>query len=407
MQIKPFRAWGARPELAAQVASVPYDVVDTDEAKALAANNPHSFLHVTRAEIDMPGGADPYSDAVYASGRAAMESLMRAGTLVRSPAPALFVYRQIMGRHSQRGIVATCATTDYEQKVIKTHEKTRQDKEDDRTRHINLLNAQTGPVFLVYRDTPELAAVLAQTEAQPPRFDFTAADGVRHTGWPIADTAAVVAAFGRVPACYIADGHHRAASAVRVARERRGRNPQHTGQEPYDWFLGVLFPANEVQILPYNRCVKDLNGLTPAALLAAVSSRFTVRPAASPRPASPGRVCMYLAGAWHELGWTLPANTSPEGRLDVTVLQERLLAPLLGIADPRTSKRIEFIGGIRGVEELERRVKDGRAAVAFSMHPTTVEQMMDIADTGGTMPPKSTWFEPKLRDGLFVHTLDD
>jgi uncharacterized protein (DUF1015 family) len=406
VHIQPFRAWGARPALARQVASVPYDVVDTAEAAALAAGNPHSFLHVTRAEIDMPRGTDPYSDAVYQHGRAALESLMRDGTLAQSPAPGLFVYRQIMGGHSQRGIVATCSTVDYEQKVIKTHEKTRQDKEDDRTRHVNLLNAQTGPVFLVYRDTAELAAVLAQTEAQPPCFDFTATDGVRHTGWPIASVDAVVAAFGRVPACYIADGHHRAASAVRVARERRAKHPRPTGREAYDWFLGVLFPASEVQILPYNRCVRDLNGLTPEALLQAAASRFTLRPAASPRPAAPGRIGMYLAGAWHELSWSLPPGTAPEDRLDVTVLQNRLLAPLLGIDDPRTSKRIDFIGGIRGVEELERRVRDGRDAVAFSMHPTTVEQMMDIADTGGIMPPKSTWFEPKLRDGLFVHTLD-
>jgi uncharacterized protein (DUF1015 family) len=406
VQIKPFRAWGACPDLARQVASVPYDVVDTAEAAALAAGNARSFLHVTRAEIDMPGGTDPYSDAVYTCGRTALEGLMRDGTLEQSAAPALFVYRQVMGTHSQRGIVATCSTVDYEQKVIKTHEKTRQDKEDDRTRHVNLLNAQTGPVFLVYRDTAELAAVLAQAEAQPPRFDFTAADGVRHTGWPIANIDAVVAAFGRVPAGYIADGHHRAASAVRVARERRAQNPQHTGRESYDWFLGVLFPASEVQILPYNRCVKDLNGLTGEALLKAAAARFTLRPAVSPRPASPGRISMYLTGAWHELSWSLPAGTPPEERLDVAVLQNRLLAPLLGIDDPRTSKRIDFIGGSRGVEELERRVGDGRAAVAFSMHPTTVEQMMDIADAGGIMPPKSTWFEPKLRDGLFVHTLE-
>jgi uncharacterized protein (DUF1015 family) len=406
MHIQPFRAWGARPDLAPQVASVPYDVVDTAEAAALAAGNPHSFLHVTRAEIDMPRGADPYADAVYHRGRAALENLMRDGTLVQSAAPALFVYRQVMGRHSQRGIVATCSTVDYEQKIIKTHEKTRQDKEDDRTRHVNLLNAQTGPVFLVYRDTAELAAVLAQAEAQAPRFDFTAADGVRHTGWPIADVDAVVAAFGRVPTCYIADGHHRAASAVRVARERRTKHPQPSGREAWNWFLGVLFPASEVQILPYNRCVKDLNGLTPEALLKAAASRFTLHPAASPRPASPGRIGMYLAGAWHELSWSVPSGTPPEERLDVTVLQNRLLAPLLGIDDPRTSKRIDFIGGIRGIEELEQRVRDGRAAVAFSMHPTTVEQMMDIADAGGIMPPKSTWFEPKLRDGLFVHTLD-
>jgi len=405
MRIQPFKAWGAPPKFAAAVASVPYDVVDTDEAAALAVGNPRSFLHVTRAEIDMPRTADPYSDAVYAQGRAALEGFMRDGTLVQTQEPALFLYRQIMGTHHQRGFVTTISTLDYEQKVIKTHEKTRQDKEDDRTRHVNRLNAQTGPVFLVYRDTPELAAVIARTEAGAPTFDFTAADGVRHTGWQLNDPASVVAAFGRVPAAYIADGHHRAASAVRVALERRAANPGHTGREPYDWFLGVLFPATEVQILPYNRCVKDLNGLTPAALHAAAARVFTVKSASSPRPASPGRICLYLAGAWHELSWSLPASATAEERLDVTVLQNRFLAPVLGIDDPRTSKRIEFVGGIRGVEELERRVRDGKAAAAFSMHPTTVDQMMAIADAGGTMPPKSTWFEPKLRDGLFVHAL--
>lgn len=405
MKIQPFLPWGARPEFAAEVASVPYDVVDTEEAAALAAGKPRSFLHVTRPEIDMPHGTDPYADVVYARGRAALEAFQRDGTLVRAESPSLFLYRQVMGAHVQHGIVATCATTDYERQVIKTHEKTRQDKEDDRTRHVNRLNAQTGPVFLVFRDTPELADAMARTAAQPPAFDFTAADGVRHTGWVMANPAAVVAAFDRVPAAYIADGHHRAASAVRVARERRARNPAHTGREPYDWFLGVLFPASEVQILPYNRCVKDLNGRTPAALLAEVAKRFTVRFAATPRPAAPGRVCMYLDGAWHELTWSMPAGTTPEASLDVTVLQDRLLAPILGIDDPRTSKRIEFVGGIRGVEELERRVHAGQAAVAFSMHPTTIEQLMAIADTGGIMPPKSTWFEPKLRDGLFVHAL--
>lgn len=406
MKIQPFRPWGARPEFAAEVASVPYDVVDTGEAAALAAGKPRSFLHVTRAEIDMPRGTDPYADAVYARGRTALEGFMRDGTLARADRPGVYLYRQVMGRHSQRGIVTTCATTDYEARIIKTHEKTRQDKEDDRTRHVNLLNAQTGPVFLVFRDTPELAAAIARTEAQPPVFDFTAPDGVRHTGWTLADPAAIVAAFGRVPAAYIADGHHRAASAVRVARERRARNPRPTGHEAYDWFLGVLFPASEVQILPYNRCVKDLNGLSSEALLEAAARRFTVRPAACPSPAAPRHVCMYLGGAWHELSWEPTPGAAPEAQLDVTVLQDHLLAPVLGIDDPRTSRRIEFVGGIRGIQDLEQRVDGGRAAVAFSMHPTTVEQLMAIADAGGIMPPKSTWFEPKLRDGLFVHTLD-
>jgi uncharacterized protein (DUF1015 family) len=311
-----------------------------------------------------------------------------------------------MGRHVQRGIVACCSTVDYERQVIKTHEKTRQDKEDDRTRHIKTHNAQSGPVFLVYRDAAAIQALLRATELQAPLFDFESPDGIEHAGWKFQNPEALRTAFESVPVAYIADGHHRAAAAVRVARERRAAQPSPTGQEEYDWFLGVLFPASEVQILPYNRLVRDLNGQSPDAFLRAVRARFTLRSSTKTSPSAPGAICMFAAGAWHELGWTLPPGASPEGRLDVSVLQDRLLGPILGIDDPRTSKRIEFVGGIRGTDELEQRVSSGQHAVAFSMHPTTVSQMMDIADTGGIMPPKSTWFEPKLRDGLFVHTLD-
>ncbi len=406
MNIKAFKAWCARPDLAAEVASVPYDVVDTAEARALASGKPHSFLHVSRAEIDMAPGINPYSEAVYAHGRDTLHRFQKEGILQQEATPQLFLYRQTMGRHVQRGIVACCSTVEYENKIIKIHEKTRQDKEDDRTRHINTLNAQSGPVFLLYRDDAALDALVSETENKPPRFDFVAADGVAHAGWKFQDPDAVAKAFRKVPVAYIADGHHRAASAVRVARERRALNPNQTGNESYNWFLGVLFPASQMQILAYNRLVKDLNGLTPGAFLEAVRERFTVKPATTPVPAAPGTVCMLLGGTWHELTWTLPAGTTPEGRLDVAVLQERLLAPLLGIDDPRTSKRIEFVGGIRGTAELEKRVAAGEHQVAFSMHPTTVEQLMAIADVGGIMPPKSTWFEPKLRDGLYTHVLD-
>lgn len=406
MQIRAFKAWCARPDLAAKVASVPYDVVDTAEAKALAAGNPYSFLHVSRAEIDMKPGVDAYSNEVYLQGRNTLQQFQKDGVLIQEATPQLFLYRQTMGKHVQRGIVAVCSTGEYEQQIIKIHEKTRQDKEDDRTRHINTLNAQSGPVFLLYRDEASVDALVKETEKGVPLFDFTAADGIAHAGWKFANPAAVEKAFGKVPVAYIADGHHRAASAVRVARERRAANPNHTGNEPYNWFLGVLFPASQMQILAYNRLVKDLNGLTPAAFLDAVKTKFTVKPATTPKPAAPGSVCMLLNGNWYELGWTLAANTPPQGRLDVAVLQERLLGPILGIDDPRTSKRIEFVGGIRGTAELEKRTASGEHAVAFSMHPTTVNQLMDIADVGGIMPPKSTWFEPKLRDGLFTHILD-
>ena len=406
MQIKAFKAWCARPDLATKVASVPYDVVDTAEARVLAAGNPYSFLHVSRAEIDMAQGKDPYSNEVYQQGRASLIRLQKEGVLVQEENPQLFLYRQTMGLHVQRGIVACCSTEEYETHIIKIHEKTRQDKEDDRTRHINTLNAQSGPVFLLYRDDADIDSLVRETELTPPVFDFTASDGIAHAGWRFSSPNTVSQAFNHVPVAYIADGHHRAASAVRVARERRALSPGQTGDESYNWFLGVLFPASQMQILSYNRLVKDLYGLTPETFLEAVSQRFTVKPAMSPIPAAPGSACMLLAGKWHELGWILPADTHPEGRLDVAILQERLLSPILGIDDPRTSKRIEFVGGIRGTEELEKRVASGDHAVAFSMHPTTVEQLMAIADAGGIMPPKSTWFEPKLRDGLFTHVLD-
>ena len=405
MKIKAFKAWCARPDLAAQVAAVPYDVVDTAEARALAVGNPYSFLHVSRAEIDMDPGVNPYSDTVYGRGRDTLIRFQKEGVLQQESAPQLFLYRQTMGRHVQRGIVACCSTVEYENKIIKIHEKTRQDKEDDRTRHINTLNAQSGPVFLLYRDDAVLNALVSETENNAPQFDFVAADGIAHAGWKFQNPDVVTRAFLNVSVAYIADGHHRAASAVRVARERRALNPGQTGNESYNWFLGVLFPASQMQILAYNRLIKDLNGLTQSGFMDAVSARFTVTPATSPTPSAPGRMCMLLGGKWHELTWTIPADTRPEGRLDVAVLQERLLAPLLGIDDPRTSKRIEFVGGIRGTAELEKRVASGDYQVAFSMHPTIVEQLMDIADVGGVMPPKSTWFEPKLRDGLFTHVL--
>lgn len=406
MKIKAFKAWCARPDLAAKVASVPYDVVDTAEAAALAAGNPWSFLHVSRPEIDMPPGVNPYSDAVYLKGYESLVRFQKEGILHQEPTPQLFLYRQTMGKHVQRGIVACCSTVEYENKIIRIHEKTRQDKEDDRTRHIKTLNAQSGPVFLLYRDYAGVDALVREAEAGAPLFNFVAPDGIGHAGWKFENPTEVAKAFLNVPVAYIADGHHRAASAVRVARERRAANPGETGDESYNWFLGVLFPASQMHILAYNRLVKDLNGHTPQTFLEIVKTRFTVKPAPSPLPAAPGTACMLLDGVWHELSWTLPANTPPEGRLDVAVIQERLLAPLLGINDPRTSKRIEFVGGIRGTEELEKRVFSGQHQVAFSMHPTTVEQLMDIADVGGIMPPKSTWFEPKLRDGLFTHCLD-
>jgi len=403
MRIHPIQGLVPTPAAAPEVACVPYDVVNAAEAAALAAGKPHSLLHVDRAEIDLPAGTNPYSDAVYARAKENFMALQRAGVLVREPEPCLYVYQQQMGDHRQRGLIAGCHVDDYDAGLIKKHEKTRPDKEDDRTKLIDTLGADTGPVFLTYRDHAPVTALVEAKTKEKPLHDFTAPDGIRHTVWRIPGGADWVRAFGAVPATYIADGHHRAASAARVARLRRERNPQHTGREDYNWFLCVLFPASELKILPYNRLVLDLNGLAPADLLARVKATFGLEENAAPAPTAVGRVSMYLGKKWYGLRMPVDAKADPVARLDVSVLQDRLLAPVLGIADVRTSKRIDFVGGIRGPGELVRRV-DADGGVAFSMYPVTLPQLMDIADAGQIMPPKSTWFEPKLRSGLVIHT---
>ncbi len=404
MNIHPFPALRPTPGRAAQVAALPYDVVSAAEAASQAKGNPDCFFHVSRPEIDLPAGADPHSPEAYDAARAALDHLQTSGALVPDAEPALFVYRQIMGDHVQRGVAACLDTTDYGVR-IKTHEKTRPDKEDDRMRHIAVLGAQTGLVFLLYPDQAEVDRLVAKTEAQHPLYDFTSSDGIRHTVWKAADSAALAKAFKAVPHCYIADGHHRAAAAVRVARERQAGNPAHTGREAYNHFLGVLFPASQLQVLPYNRAVRDLNGLSRDAFLAALRGRFAITPNAAPRPAKPGLCSVYLAGTWYGLQLVPTPGADALASLDVSVLQDHLLKPVLGITDPRTSSRIEFIGGIRGPDELVRLVDEGKAAVAFSLHPVTVGQLMAISDAGQTMPPKSTWFEPKLRSGLLIHTI--
>jgi uncharacterized protein (DUF1015 family) len=406
MKIKPFAALRPTPEHAAAVSAVPYDVVDTAEARALAAGNPDSFLHVSRPEIDLPDGTDTHAPAVYAQGVRAFRDLQSRGVLIREPAEHLYVYRQAVGAHSQTGVVACCHIDDYAQDIIRKHEKTRKDKEDDRTRHCLELNANSGPVFLTYRGDPAIDRLVAEVLPTAPLYDFTADDGIRHTVWRVAAPSAPwVGAFAQVPLCYIADGHHRAAAAARAGCLRRQANPAHTGREEYNWFLAVLFPAAQLRILPYNRCVRDLNGLTVPQFLARVGAAFACAPVAGPEPAAPRQAHLYLDRRWFRLTWP-EETTDPVGRLDVSVLQNRLLAPILGIDDPRTNTRISFVGGIRGTAELSRRVDAGIAAVAFAMAPVTVDQMMAIADAGQIMPPKSTWFEPKLRSGLLVHTLD-
>ena len=407
--VRPFRALRPAPEKAARVSAVPYDVVSTEEARRLAAGNPLSFLHVSRAEIDLTDGTDPYSDAVYAKARENFEKLKREAPLSSEEALSLYVYRLRMGGQEQTGIAGACSLDEYDQDIIRKHERTRRDKEDDRTRHMLVLGAQTGPVFLTYRDRPEIDQIVAEIKGRTPLFDFTAPDGVAHTIWRVGgETAGRLAEqFRPVPLLYIADGHHRAASAARARSELAERSAKRTGEEAYNFFLAVAFPAGQVRILAYNRVVKDLNGRTPAEFLSALEEKFSVAADASPSPRRKGEISVYLAGRWH--GLLIPpggvATGGAIGSLDAAVLQEKVLEPLLGIKDIRTDKRIDFIGGIRGTQELERLVDSGKAAVAFSLYPVSVDDLMAVSDANEIMPPKSTWFEPKLRDGLLVHEI--
>jgi uncharacterized protein (DUF1015 family) len=393
------------PATAPAVAAVPYDVVDTEEARALAEGNGSSLLHVTRAEIDFPPGTDPHSDAVYRHAAESLRRLEREGALVREQGPCLYLYRLTMGPHQQTGLAGLCHIEDYASDVIRKHEKTRRDKEDDRTRTAHELNAHVEPVFLAYRDDPTIDRLTQWAQEAAPLFDLVAPDGVRHTLWRVAGADTFVAAFAKVPVAYVADGHHRSASAARVGQERRAANPRHTGNEPYNWFPAVIFPASQLRILAYNRRALDLNGLSEPAFLDALRKIAPVTEGAPPEPRGPGRVSMRLGERWYDVGLPEPDSDDPVARLDVSVLQDRVLAPLLGIDDPRTSERIEFIGGIRGTPELERRVREG-GGVAFSMAPVTMDQLMAVADAGRILPPKSTWFEPKLRSGFFIHPLD-
>ncbi|MCX6545378.1 MAG: DUF1015 family protein [Acidobacteria bacterium] len=402
--IRPFRALRPEPSLASRIAAVPYDVVNTEEARALASGNDLSFLHVSRAEIDLPPDTNPYADIVY---RTAAERFARMRPhMVEEGIPAVYFYRLRMGSHTQTGLAACYSVDEYDAELVKKHERTRRDKEDDRTRHITELRAQTGPVFLTYRASAAVDAVAARVAATAPLYDLVAPDGISHTVWKVtgADLTQVVEAFRALPAVYIADGHHRAASAAR-ARKTIGREIGRDGVVEADWFLAVAFPDNQTQILPYNRTVKDLAGLTPDAFLQAVKARFAVRDGGPATPAKKGDVAMLVAGKWYTLDVGARAGSDVISRLDVSILQEHLLDPVLKVADVRTDKRIDFVGGIRGTAELEKLVASGKAAVAFSLFPVSVTDLMSIADAGGIMPPKSTWFEPKLRDALLIHTI--
>ena len=406
MRINPFKAWRPAPELAEKVASVPYDVVTTKQAAALAEGNPHSFLHVVRAEIDLPPETGAYDDAVYAKANENLQKMMADGTLIREEEPSFYLYSQQMGDHLQYGIVAGCHIEDYENGLIKIHEKTRKVKEQDRTRYVDELNANTGPVFLTCKDSELVGRMMQQIAETEPLYKFTAPDGIIHTVWKIEEAGAIVTAFADVPAFYVADGHHRSASAASVGRMRREANPDHDGNEPYNWFLAVIFPESQLKILPYNRVMLDLGDQTDEEFFQALEKSFVINQTDQPDPSDSGTICMYANGKWFELTPKEAIPNDPVGALDVSVLQDRILAPLLGIDDPRESNRIDFVGGIHGTAELERRVNDGEAVIAFSLYPTTIEQLMAVADAGLLMPPKSTWFEPKLRSGLLVNTLD-
>jgi uncharacterized protein (DUF1015 family) len=411
-RIEAFRAWRPRPELAARVASPPYDVLSSDEAREQAAGNPLSFLHVNKPEIDLPPGTDVYSAEVYAKGAENLHRLQEEGVLVREAAPAFYLYRQRMGDHVQTGLVAGASIDEYESDRIKKHEHTRRVKEDDRTRHVDALNANTGPVFLTYKALPEIDALVPRLAAGAPLYDFVAPDGIQHVLWVVdrpQDREALATAFRAVPALYVADGHHRSAAATRIRALRREANPKHTGEEPYNFFLAVIFPDREMKILDYNRVVRDLNGLGREALLTRIGERFELERAADGRPPAPTTFGMYLDHEWFLLRakvGSYPA-TDPVRSLDVAILQDNLLGPVIGIGDPRSDERVDFVGGIRGLAELERLVDSGRWAVAFALHPTSIAQLFAVADAGLVMPPKSTWFEPKLRSGLLVRPLDD
>ncbi len=409
MKIKPFIAVRPPAHVADQVASPPYDVVDTAEARALAEGNPLSFLRIVRSEIELSESTSPYDDAVYARAAENFKQFKAKGYLETASAPAIYVYQLTHDTHQQNGVVTVSHVDDYDEGRIKRHENTRKPTEDDRTRHVQTVNANTGPVFLTYRDQAEIDALVEEVQQDTPLYRFTAPDGVTHTVWEVRHAMPFIDAFSRVPCAYVADGHHRAASAARVARMRRDQQAGPGGvdsEAEYLWFLTVFFPAQQLKILPYNRCVRDLNGHRPAAFLDAVRERFDCTRTDRKQPREPGRIGMYLDGEWYELRpKEAPPADDPVAGLDVSLLQDRLLQPVLGIDDPRNNPRIEFIGGVRGTQALETRVNDGRAAVAFSMYPVSIEQLLAVADADRIMPPKSTWFEPKLKSGLLIHEL--
>lgn len=410
--IRPFAGLRPAPGRATDVAAPPYDVLSTAEARVRADGRPWSFLHISKPEIDLPPETDPYAAEVYAKAAENLQHMIDAGVLKRDDGACYYAYRLVMGEHSQTGLVAAASVADYDTNRIRKHEFTRPDKEDDRVRQIDALNAQTGPVLLAYPSAPEVDAILAQASAGQPDADVTADDGIRHTIWVMRDAGVnekLTQAFDAMHALYIADGHHRSAAASRVCAARKAANSGHNGEESYNYFLSVIFPHHQMKIMDYNRVIKDLNGLDKNAFLQRIGECFAIETAtAQMKPAKPNDFGMYLDGQWYRLAIKpelIPAQ-DPVARLDVSLLQNHLIAPVLGIADPRRDKRIDFVGGIRGLAELEKRVNSGEMAVAFALFATRMEDLMAVADANEVMPPKSTWFEPKLADGLVSHLLD-
>jgi uncharacterized protein (DUF1015 family) len=410
--IRPFKAVRPVPELAGRVAALPYDVMSSDEAREMVQDNPYSFLHVDKAEIDLDPSIDLYDQRVYEKARDNLQVMIANGVLCEDEKPRLYIYRQIMGERVQTGIVACASIDDYLNNIIKKHELTRADKELDRTRHVNYCDANTGPIFLTYPAVQEINTIIADWVTGEPVYDITSEDGIRHIIWIVDEEKTIeqlVDLFAQIKYLYIADGHHRSASAVKVGQLRREASPNFSGEEEFNYFLAVIFPDQDLYIMDYNRVVRDLFGLSDDEFMERVADCFSIRKHEETdpyKPQSKHHFGMYQAGQWYELeakeGSFDPAD--PVARLDVSILQNNILRPLLGIEDPRTDKRIDFVGGIRGLQELEKRVNDGMK-VAFSMYPTTIQDLMDIADAGKVMPPKSTWFEPKLRSGLFIHKL--
>ena len=412
--IRPFQAVRPHEDLADRVAALPYDVMNSDEAREMVKDNPYSFLHVDKAEIDLDPSIDHYDQRVYDKARETLMRFIEEGTLVREDKKGLYIYTLVMDGHPQTGLVSLASIDDYQNNVVKKHEFTRAEKEADRIRHVDVTNFHTGPIFLTYVYKEEITKIIEDYKKNhDPIYDFVAEDGVRHTAWAILEEEIIetlVEKFSSVESLYIADGHHRAASAVRVGMMRREHNPDYTGDEEFNYFLSVIFPSNELRIMDYNRVVKDLNGCTSEEFLRTIEKNFTVTPYEEEGPYRPEEkhtFGMYLNKKWYKLTAKehIVFDEDPLKRLDCKILQDHLLHPVLGIEDPRVDKRIDFVGGIRGLEELERRVaKDMK--VAFSMYPTTIMDLVSISDAGMVMPPKSTWFEPKLRSGLFLHDLD-